>query len=71
LLAGIGILIGTALALFVTRPLAGLVVGVNVRDPIIFTTVAIGLTVLALGSAFIPARRASRIDPVRALREEA
>jgi predicted permease len=69
-LAAIGILIGAIIALVVTRPLSGMVVGVRVTDPVIFLVVAIGLTLVALGSAWIPARRASQIDPVRALKEE-
>lgn len=69
-LATIGIVIGTVLALLVTRPLSGLVVGVRVTDPVIFTGVALGLALVTLASAWIPARRASRIDPVRALKED-
>jgi predicted permease len=70
LLALIGIGIGTAVALLITRPLAGLVVGMNVKDPVIFLSVASALTLVSMASAGIPAWRAARIDPVRALRDQ-
>lgn len=71
LLAAIGIVIGAGIALAVTRLLSGLVVGVNVTDPLIFGAVAVGLSVVALASSWIPAWRAARIDPVRALKADA
>jgi ABC-type antimicrobial peptide transport system permease subunit len=71
LLAAIGIAIGAAIALAITRLLSGLVVGVNVTDPLIFGAVAVGLTVVSLASSWIPAWRAARIDPVRALKADA
>jgi predicted permease len=70
MLAFIGIGVGTVLALLVTRPLSGLLVGVRVTDPVIFTGVATALALVTLASAWIPARRAARIDPVRALKED-
>jgi putative ABC transport system permease protein len=70
MLAFVGIAVGTVLALLVTRPLSGLLVGVRVTDPVIFTGVAAGLALVTLASAWIPARRAARIDPVRALKED-
>ena len=70
-LAAIGIAIGGALALLVTRSLSALLVGVNVTDPVIFGAVAVGLALVALASSWIPAWRAARIDPVRALKADA
>lgn len=69
-LAAIGIGIGAVIALLTTRALAGLVVNVSVTDGTIFTVVAAGLLLVALASAYIPARRAARIDPVRALKDD-
>lgn len=71
LLAAIGIAVGAGIALLVARGLAGLLVGVRVTDPRVFVAVAAALTLVTLASAWIPAWRAARIDPVRALREDA
>ena len=68
-LAAIGIAIGVAFALLTTRALAGLVVGVNVTDASIFLAVATALALVTLGSAYLPARRAARIEPVTALKD--
>ena len=63
---GIGLLGGLALG----RVVASLVFGVAVRDPVTFGTVTVVLTGVELAACTIPARRASRIDPVVALRDE-
>jgi putative ABC transport system permease protein len=52
-----------------TRVMASFLYGVPSRDPIVFTTVPLVLSLVALFGVWIPARRASRIDPVQALRE--
>jgi putative ABC transport system permease protein len=65
-LAGIGI--GVAGALGLSRALASLVFGVAVRDPITFVLVAGMLSIVALAACVIPARTASRVDPMVALR---
>jgi ABC-type antimicrobial peptide transport system permease subunit len=65
-LAGIGI--GLAAALALSRALATLVFGVPVRDPATFGAVAAVLIVVALAACIIPARKASRVDPMVALR---
>jgi putative ABC transport system permease protein len=65
-LAGIGI--GLAGALAMSRALASLVFGVPVRDPATFAVVAAALTIVALAACIIPARNASRVDPMVALR---
>ena len=65
-LAGIGI--GLAGALALSRALASLVFGVPVRDPATFAAVAAALTMVALAACIIPARTASRVDPMVALR---
>jgi putative ABC transport system permease protein len=63
-----GISIGLAGALALSRALASLVFGVEVRDPITFGAVAAVLAVVALAACLLPARNASRVDPMVALR---
>jgi putative ABC transport system permease protein len=67
-LAGVGI--GTLAALGLTRVLAGLLYGVRPRDPLTFVTLALLLILIALLAVSIPARRASKVDPLVALRHE-
>jgi putative ABC transport system permease protein len=65
-----GIAIGTAVALAVTRSMTKLLVGVRAADPAIYASVAAVLAIVALAACYIPAARASRVDPMIALREE-
>jgi putative ABC transport system permease protein len=67
-LAGAGI--GLALSLAGAQLLRSLLFGVGALDPITFGAVPLGLLAIALGASYLPARRASRIDPVRALKAE-
>jgi predicted permease len=69
-LAGIGILLGMTGAAALTRVMASLLFGVNARDAVTFTSASLILAVVALLACFFPARRATRIDPIAALREE-
>jgi predicted permease len=69
-LAVAGVAIGIALAFGLTRFLASLLFGVQPFDPVTFVSVASLLTLIALGACYIPARRATRIDPLAALRYE-
>jgi predicted permease len=69
-LAGIGIAIGIASALGLTRFLAGFLFGVKPWDPLAFTLVPALLGAVALFAVWLPARRATRIDPITALRCE-
>jgi ABC-type antimicrobial peptide transport system permease subunit len=69
-LAGAGLLAGLAGFLLLARLLSAILYGVTPRDPL---TIAAGVALLTLGAAvaaYVPARRAARIDPVEALREE-
>ena len=70
LLTFVGIAIGAGAALLATRALAGLLFGVRPTDPAVFAGVAVLLALTALLATWIPARRASRIDPIIALRQE-
>lgn len=69
-LAIIGVLIGVAAAFGLTKLIASLLYGVRARDPVVFVSVAILLTVASLLAVWFPARRATRVDPVDALRCE-
>jgi putative ABC transport system permease protein len=69
-LALVGIAIGILAAFGLTRLLAGFLFGINTSDPIVFTTVPVLLSAVALFAIWLPARRASRINPSDALRHE-
>jgi predicted permease len=69
-LALAGVIIGVAAALGVTRLMASLLYGVMPRDPIAMTSVALLLVGVALAATYLPARRASQMDPVESLRYE-
>jgi putative ABC transport system permease protein len=69
-LALIGVTVGIAAALALTRLLATFLFGVKEKDPAVFTTVAILLSLVSFLAVWLPARRATRIDPVIALRYE-
>jgi len=66
----IGVAIGFAGSLALTRTMESLLFGVTSTDPLTFLSVSLLLTVVALTAGYIPARRAMRVDPVVALRDE-
>jgi predicted permease len=69
LLALVGIAIGTIGAWLTGRALSGVLFGVSATDPMTYAGMVAVLSVVAVASGYLPARRASRIDPIVALRE--
>ncbi|MGA2098923.1 MAG: ABC transporter permease [Candidatus Acidiferrum sp.] len=69
-MALLGVAIGIAAALVLTRLMSRLLFGVSPTDPLTFTWVAIVLMAVALAACYIPARRAMSVDPIDALRHE-
>jgi len=69
-LAWSGVALGTVVSFAVTGVLASILVGVTPHDPVVLGGVAALLTGIALVASFAPARRATRIDPITALRAE-
>jgi ABC-type antimicrobial peptide transport system permease subunit len=65
-----GVGIGLAGAFLLTGALSALLYGVSPRDPVTFAGIAALLTGVALAASYLPARGASRLDPIRALRSE-
>jgi putative ABC transport system permease protein len=65
-----GILIGLAGALALTRVVASMFVGINPTDPLTYAAIIALFAVIAIVASLIPARRASRLDPMAAIREE-
>jgi putative ABC transport system permease protein len=70
LLALIGVAIGISAAFAVSRVMSSLLFGVSTTDPMVFVSIPIILIGVALGATFIPALRATRVDPMIALRYE-
>jgi putative ABC transport system permease protein len=69
-LAAIGTAIGVAVAIVLARLMSSLLVGVGPTDAFTFVAVSIGALAVALLACYVPARRATRVDPLVALRDE-
>jgi len=70
LLAGIGLTIGLGAAYWLAQLLAKVLVGVQAKDPVAYTAVAVTLISVALFATVIPGLRATKVDPLNALRYE-
>jgi ABC-type antimicrobial peptide transport system permease subunit len=66
----LGLTIGWVMSLAVTRMIAGMIYGVALSDPMTLASVSIMLTAVAMLSCYVPAHRATKVDPLVALRYE-
>ena len=69
-LAGLGLIIGSLGALAAGQALTSLLFGVRATDPATFAAVALALAVAAFSASYLPARRAAKVEPMKALRRE-
>ena len=67
-LTAAGVILGAGIALAMTRLLGDLLYRVSPRDPVAFGIALVVMTVVSVAACLVPALRAARIDPVRALR---
>lgn len=70
MMAALGAVAGVVAAVWATKPLASLLYGISPTDPLTFVSVPLGFLLVAIAASYIPARRATRIDPISTLRGE-
>jgi ABC-type antimicrobial peptide transport system permease subunit len=66
----VGLIIGVGVAAMVTRLLSAFLYGVSTTDTLTFIAIPVLLTLVALLACYLPARRATKVDPLTALRYE-
>jgi putative ABC transport system permease protein len=69
-LVGFGLLIGLAAAFILTRVMSTLLFGISATDPLTFVSISLVLVAVAILASYLPARRATRVDPMIALRAQ-
>jgi putative ABC transport system permease protein len=69
-LAAAGIAVGTVSALAATRLMSSLLFGISTRDPLTFMSVPLIVAIVSLSASYLPARRATRVEPIAAVRYE-
>jgi putative ABC transport system permease protein len=65
-----GLVVGAVASFWLTQLMAGMLFGVSPRDPLAFAVAIALLAIVSLLSSWLPARRATRVDPVQALRND-
>jgi len=65
-----GLALRLAGAIAVTRVLSNVLYGISPTDPVSFLAVSVSLMLVAIAASYVPARWATRVDPIRALRSE-
>jgi len=69
-LTAAGVVVGILGALALTRTIKSLLFEVSATDPLVFTAIPVLLVIVSLLACYTPARRATRVDPLEALRDE-